>query len=105
VDLKGGDRIILSNGAELHALGTSAATAQSYTGNLYFDECFWVSNFIELRKVAAAMATLTGLTRTYFSTPSAETHEAYPFWNGERWNEKRPKARNNATPLMCRGKR
>ncbi|EEY8020889.1 hypothetical protein E9Q20_005517, partial [Escherichia coli] len=32
VELKGGDKIILSNGAELHFLGTSAASAQSYTG-------------------------------------------------------------------------
>lgn len=35
VELKGGDKILLSNGAELHFLGTSAATAQSYTGNLF----------------------------------------------------------------------
>lgn len=96
VELKGGDKIVLSNGAELHFLGTSAASAQSYTGNLKFDEFFWVSNFIQLRKVAAAMATLKGLTRTYFSTPSAETHEAYPFWTGDRWNEKRPKAQRRA---------
>ncbi|EBI6079926.1 hypothetical protein DXH84_00720 [Salmonella enterica] len=67
VELKGGDKIILSNGAQLHFLGTSAATAQSYTGNLKFDEFFWVSNFINLRKVAGAMATLKELTRTYFS--------------------------------------
>lgn len=92
VELKGGDKIVLSNGAELHFLGTSAATAQSYTGNLKFDEFFWVSNFTNLRKVAGAMATLKGLTRTYFSTPSGETHEAYPFWTGDRWNEKRPRA-------------
>lgn len=57
VELKGGDKIILSNGAELHFLGTSAASAQSYTGNFYFDEFFWVSRFAELRKVAGAMAT------------------------------------------------
>lgn len=96
VELKGGDKIVLSNGAELHFLGTSAATAQSYTGNLKFDEFFWVSNFINLRKVAGAMATLKGLTRTYFSTPSGETHEAYPFWTGDRWNEKRPRAQRKA---------
>ncbi|QYM96166.1 oxidoreductase [Dickeya ananatis] len=96
VELKGGDKIVLSNGAELHFLGTSAATAQSYTGNLYFDEFFWVSNFANLRKVAGAMATLKGLTRTYFSTPSSETHEAYPFWTGARWNEKRSKAQKVA---------
>jgi uncharacterized protein YjcR len=70
--------IQLFNGAELHFLGTSAATAQSYTGNLYFDEFFWVGQFANLKKVAGAMATLKGLTRTYFSTPSAESHEAYP---------------------------
>ncbi|EEX2875338.1 oxidoreductase [Escherichia coli] len=91
VELKGGDKILLSNGAELHFLGTSSATAQSYTGNLFFDEFFWVANFANLRKVAGAMATLKGLTRTYFSTPSSESHEAYPFWTGKRWNEKRKK--------------
>jgi hypothetical protein len=35
------------------------------------------------------MATLKGLTRTYFSTPSAESHEAYPFWTGEAFNKGR----------------
>ncbi|HFV7966064.1 TPA: terminase family protein [Escherichia coli] len=87
VELKGGDKVILSNGAELHFLGTSAATAQAYTGNLYFDEFFWTGRFAELRKVAAAMATLDGLRCTYFSTPSSETHEAYAYWNGDHWNE------------------
>ncbi|MCP6582177.1 terminase family protein, partial [Klebsiella pneumoniae] len=29
---------------------------------------------------------------TYFSTPSSESHEAYQFWTGDRWNAKRPKA-------------
>lgn len=72
--------------------GTSAATAQSYTGHLRFDEFFWTGNFINLRKVAGAMATLKGLTRTYFSTPSSESHEAYQFWTGDRWNAGRPKA-------------
>ena len=93
---------MLSNGAELHFLGTSAATAQSYTGNLKFDEFFWVSNFTNLRKVAGAMATLKGLTRTYFSTPSGETHEAYPFWTGDRWNEKRAKSKRQAFDVTGR---
>ncbi|MBB7315027.1 oxidoreductase, partial [Escherichia coli] len=92
VELKGGDKIVLSSGAELHFLGTSAASAQSYTGNLYFDEFFWVSNFITLRKVAGAMSTLNGLTQTYFSTPSSEMHEAFQFWNGARWNAGRPRS-------------
>ncbi|EHN0989272.1 terminase family protein, partial [Escherichia coli] len=95
VELKGGDKIVLSNGAELHFLGTSAATAQSYTGHLKFDEFFWVSNFVELRKVAGAMATLEGLTRTYFSTPSGETHEAYQFWTGDRWNSEQPRSKRS----------
>ncbi|MXE01690.1 hypothetical protein FQZ98_28095, partial [Escherichia coli] len=64
-------------------------SAQSYTGNFYFDEFFWVSRFAELRKVAGAMATLSGLRRTSCSTPSTETHEAYAYWNGDRWNEKK----------------
>ena len=44
VELKGGDQITLSNGAQLHFLGTSAATAQSYTGHLRFDEFFWTGD-------------------------------------------------------------
>ncbi|WP_315708979.1 terminase large subunit domain-containing protein [Brenneria uluponensis] len=92
VELKGGDAIVLSNGATLYFLGTSAATAQSYTGDLYFDEAFWVSNFINLRKVAAGMATHKGLRRTYFSTPSSEEHEAYGFWTGDYYNQSRPQA-------------
>lgn len=89
VELKGGDAIELSNGASLYFLGTSAATAQSYTGDLYLDEAFWISNFIKLRSVAAGMATQKGLRRTYFSTPSSEEHEAYPFWTGDQFNESR----------------
>ncbi|MDD9341764.1 MAG: terminase family protein [Providencia heimbachae] len=92
VELKGGDEIILSNGAILFFLGTAAATAQSYTGDLYFDEVFWVSKFLELRKVASAMATQTGLRRTYFSTPSSEDHEAYEFWTGDFYNQGKPKS-------------
>ncbi|WP_199637208.1 terminase family protein [Serratia sp. PAMC26656] len=93
VELKGGDMIQLANGAELHFLGTAAASAQSYTGNLFFDEFFWVSQFANLKRVAGAMATLAGLTTTYFSTPSAESHEAYPFWTGEAYNKGRSAAK------------
>lgn len=93
VELKGGDKIILANGATLFFLGTSAATAQSYTGDLHFDEFFWTANFMELRKVAAAMATQIGLRRTYFSTPSSEEHEAYPFWTGDFFNNARAESK------------
>lgn len=90
VELKGGDAITLSNGATFYFLGTSAATAQSYTGDLYLDEAFWINNFLELRRVAAGMATHEGLCRTYFSTPSTEEHEAYAFWTGDLFNKARP---------------
>ncbi|MBL5864441.1 oxidoreductase [Serratia fonticola] len=91
VELKG-DPMVLSNGATLYFLGTSAATAQSYSGNLIFDEYFWTSNFIELRKVAAAMATHSQWRRTYFSTASTEEHEAYGFWTGATIQESKKKA-------------
>lgn len=91
VELKGGKQIKLSNGARLYFLGTYAATAQSYHGDLYFDEFFHTANFIKLRTVAAAMASQTGYRRTYFSTPTSEDHQAYPFWTGEQFNEGRPK--------------
>lgn len=87
-----GDPIVLSNGAELHFLGTSARTAQSYHGNLYFDEFFWTHNFTELNKVASGMSMHKKWRKTYFSTPSSIQHQAYEFWSGERINRKRSKA-------------
>ncbi|KAA5952105.1 MULTISPECIES: terminase large subunit domain-containing protein [unclassified Pantoea] len=101
VELTGGNEMVLANGATLYFLGTSAATAQSYTGNLYFDEFFWVNNFLKLRKVAAGMAThdKAGLTLTYFSTPSSEEHEAYKFWTGDLYNSHRPRDKRVDIPL------
>ncbi|MEX3614648.1 MAG: terminase family protein, partial [Burkholderia gladioli] len=52
-----GDPIILPNGAYLIFLGTSSRTAQSYNGNLYFDEYFWVGKFETLNNVASGIAT------------------------------------------------
>ncbi|MEY2686812.1 MAG: hypothetical protein RL375_1010, partial [Pseudomonadota bacterium] len=66
-----GDPIILSNGATLYFLGTNARTAQSYHGNFYFDEFFWVGRFEELNKVASGMAMHKQWRKTYFSTPSS----------------------------------
>ncbi|MGJ0626470.1 terminase large subunit domain-containing protein, partial [Xenorhabdus bovienii] len=68
VELKG-DPITLSNGAILYFLGTNARTAQSYHGNLYLDEYFWIPRFQELRKVASGMAMHKHWRMTYFSTP------------------------------------
>lgn len=88
VDLKG-DTILLPNGAELIFLGTNAATAQSYHGNLYFDEYFWVPKFAEMRKVAAAMASQKKYHQTYFSTPTTTSSDAYQFWSGKSFNRRR----------------
>ena len=76
----------------LYFLSTNAQTAQGEHGDFYFDEFFWVHGFSELNKVAAAMATHKQYKRTYFSTPSTITHEAYAFWSGEQWNRGRAKA-------------
>ena len=88
VELKG-EVIKLANGAHLYFLGTNSKTAQSYHGNLYFDEIFWVGKFQELRKVASGMAIHKRWRQTYVSTPSSITHEAYPFWKGDLFNRRR----------------
>src|SRR5690606_7778573 len=74
-----GDPIVLPNGATLYFLGTNARTAQSYHGNLYLDEYFWIPRFLEFRKVASGMALHKKWRQTYFSTPSSLTHSADPF--------------------------
>ena len=91
VDLKG-ETIKLPNSAELIFLGTNSATAQSYHGNLYFDEIFWVPKFEEMRKVASAMASQKMYRQTYFSTPSTIAHSAYAFFSGKAFNRDRPKS-------------
>ena len=90
VELKG-EKIALPNMAELIFLGTNSRTAQSYHGNLYLDEYFWIPKYQELRKVASGMASQKRWRQTYFSTPSALSHEAYPFWSGQLFNRGRPK--------------
>ncbi|SPC13132.1 Bacteriophage P2 GPP capsid protein Terminase, ATPase subunit [Cupriavidus oxalaticus] len=90
VELKG-DPMVLPNGATLYFLGTNARTAQSYHGNLYLDEYFWIQRFQELRKVASGMAIHAKWRQTYFSTPSSLAHEAYPFWSGALFNRGRRK--------------
>ncbi|WP_025873062.1 terminase ATPase subunit family protein [Methylobacillus glycogenes] len=88
VELKG-DPIVLPNGATLYFLGTNSKTAQSYHGNLYVDEYFWINNFKELRKTASGMAAHKHWRQTYFSTPSSLNHQAYPFWDGSLFNHGR----------------
>jgi len=102
-----GDPIILPNTATLYFLSTSARTAQSYHGNFYFDEYFWVPRFRELNKVASGMAMHKRWRKTYFSTPSSITHEAYAFWSGTHANRGRAKDEHItidvAHAALCRG--
>lgn len=90
VELRG-DPLILHNGAILYFLGTNSRTAQSYHGNLYLDEYFWIHKFQEFRKVASGMAIHAKWRQTYISTPSSITHDAYPFWTGALFNRGRAK--------------
>ncbi|MDI3398727.1 terminase family protein [Pseudomonas sp. V88_4] len=85
-----GNPITLSNGAELRFLSTNSSTAQGYHGHVYVDEYFWIRDFEKLSTVASAMGTHKKWRKTYFSTPSAVSHQAYPFWTGEEFrNSKR----------------
>lgn len=83
-----GNPIVLDNGAELHFLSTNSATSQGYHGHVYVDEYFWIRDFNTLNKVASAVATHKKWRKTYFSTPSAKSHQAYPFWNMDTFNER-----------------
>lgn len=90
IELKG-NPIRLSNGAILRFLATNPNTAQSYSGDLYGDEVFWIPKFSRLHEVASAMATHDEFRITYFSTPSAKTHQAYRLWTGDEWKGDDPK--------------
>ena len=99
-ELKGKDKIELYTDhglACLYFLSTNSMTAQSYNGNFYFDEYFWVRDFDKLNKVAGAMASQKRFRKTYFSTPSAMSHPAYDLWSGERYKE-RFRKRNQEIP-------
>lgn len=86
-----GNPIRLSNGATAHFLGTNLNTAQSYSGDVYIDEAFWINKFDKMYEVASAMATLADRTITVFSTPSTKQHKAYSLWTGKWWKGKDPK--------------
>lgn len=93
-----GNPIMLSNGAGLHFLSTNADTAQSESGNVYVDEYFWIRDFKKVSAVVEACATHTHFNITYFSTPSAKNHPAYPFWTGEDWRKGKDSRRNIEFP-------
>ena len=76
---------------KLYFLGTNYRTAQSYHGDVYIDECFWIHGFERIDEVASAMATHSRYRITYFSTPSTIAHQAHRVWSGERYNDGREK--------------
>ncbi|HGJ3235500.1 TPA: terminase family protein, partial [Salmonella enterica subsp. enterica serovar Grumpensis] len=82
-----GDPIRLSNLAEIFFLATNSNTAQSNSGHLYIDEYMWIPKFSTLNTVASAMTTRKKWRMTWFSTPSAKTHEGYLLWSGENWRK------------------
>jgi uncharacterized protein YjcR len=95
IELEGTDQIKLWNGAILRFVSTNASTAQGFNGDLYVDEYFWIPKYKTLRKVASGMSSQSRWHTTYFSTPSAITHEAYAWWDGTHFNSKaRPKSQH-----------
>ena len=94
-----GNPITLSNGAELRFLSTNSSTAQGYHGHVYVDEYFWIRDFEKLSTVASAMGTHKKWRKTYFSTPSAVSHQAYPFWSGEEFRNSKRGKKAGGTPV------
>lgn len=86
-----GNPITLSNGAELRFMSTNSSTAQGPHGHVYIDEYFWIRDFDKLSSLAGAMATHKKWRKTFFSTPSAVSHQAYPFWTGDTFKRGRHK--------------
>lgn len=86
-----GENLRIASGTTLYFLGTNSNTAQSYSGDLYIDEYFWIPKFDKIQHVASGMAVHDDRRITYFSTPSTIGHEAYKLWNGEFYNAERAK--------------
>lgn len=101
IELSGADKIVLSNGATLYFLSTNSATAQSYHGHLYIDEYFWIPKYKQLKRVADGMATHDKWRKTYLSTASTLTHQAYSIWSGDEYlNRKDKHAKNKTWPSI-----
>lgn len=96
-ELKGGDKIVIRTdhgNVTFYFLSTNSSTSQGPSGDVYIDECFWIRDFKKLKDLAGAIATQDQYTKTYFSTPSTKSHQAYELWSGETYKEiqkKRPK--------------
>lgn len=84
-------------------LGTNYRTAQGYHGDVYFDECFWVFGWELFHKVGKGMAAQKRYRRTYFSTPSSQSHDVFKLWSGSYYNKKRPDDQHIKIDMQCEG--
>lgn len=103
IELTGKDKveIITPKGvATLYFLSTNSTTSQGFHGDVYVDEYFWIPGFAKLNKLAGAMASQKKWTKTYFSTPSAKSHAAYPVWSGDEFNERQKKQSKARIPML-----
>lgn len=102
VELKGADKNIIRTDhgdVVLYYLSTNSSTSQGPTGNVYIDECFWVPKFKKLKDLAGAIASHEHWRKTYFSTPSTKSHDAYALWSGEEY-KRNQKKRPELTPFV-----
>jgi len=96
VEVKGGDEVTIHTDhgpVTFWFLSTNSSTAQGPSGDVYLDEVFWIRDFEKLNKLAGAIASHKHYRKTYFSTPSVKSHDAYALWSGEEYQkvqEKRP---------------
>jgi uncharacterized protein YjcR len=75
--------------AELHFLSTNSNTSQGYHGDVYYDEVFWTPKWTKLHENSQPIAAQAKYCKTYFSTPSVKSHEAYPLWSGSHFSKTR----------------
>ncbi|WP_221800536.1 terminase large subunit domain-containing protein [Oceanobacter mangrovi] len=94
VEIKGGDEVTIQTDhgpVTFWFLSTNSNTAQGPSGDVYLDEVFWIRDFEKLEKLAGAIASHKHYRKTYFSTPSTQSHDAYQIWSGARYLKKREK--------------
>lgn len=75
------EKIVLPNKAQLYFLDLETGVPEDCFGNVYVDEYFWSSDFLRLNKSAQIVSIKGKFRRTFFSTFSNATHDAYPFWS------------------------
>lgn len=85
-------RLVLSNGAEIVFSYEPLKYLLAFSGCVYVDDYFWMDDFRNIRKIVAAIAMQKRYRRTFFSSLSSQSHDAYPFWSGELSNRFKPKA-------------